>query len=235
MGANIRRVCCVVGEKPHACDVCGKAFSTSSSLNTHRRIHSGEKPHQCQVCGKRFTASSNLYYHRMTHRKVRTSSSLSCSHRRHSHYYQPIIRLSSRSSLYSLHHPSPSSSLSSMSSSQFITIVHPPINRSHQLHHSVIYIYRHHRPSSSLSPTMLVKPNLSESCVILTHFLPLLWGRRNDYVSSTLSCPVHPPPLTSHFPYLVYTSLSTWIAVFLSVSFLILAHLLSCIYTIMIF
>ena len=29
------------GEKPHACDVCGKAFSTSSSLNTHRRIHSG--------------------------------------------------------------------------------------------------------------------------------------------------------------------------------------------------
>ena len=59
------------GEKPHACDVCGKAFSTSSSLNTHRRIHSGEKPHQCQICGKRFTASSNLYYHRMTHNKVR--------------------------------------------------------------------------------------------------------------------------------------------------------------------
>jgi len=58
------------GEKPHVCDVCFKAFSTSSSLNTHRRIHSGEKPHECPTCGKRFTASSNLYYHRMTHKKV---------------------------------------------------------------------------------------------------------------------------------------------------------------------
>jgi uncharacterized Zn-finger protein len=58
------------GEKPHICEVCNKGFSTSSSLNTHRRIHSGDKPHQCLVCGKRFTASSNLYYHRMTHTKV---------------------------------------------------------------------------------------------------------------------------------------------------------------------
>ena len=59
-------ICC-----DDVCDVCSKGFSTSSSLNTHRRIHSGEKPHQCGVCGKRFTASSNLYYHKMTHVKVR--------------------------------------------------------------------------------------------------------------------------------------------------------------------
>ncbi|XP_053400413.1 zinc finger protein 708-like [Mercenaria mercenaria] len=67
------------GEKPHACDVCGKAFSTSSSLNTHRRIHSGEKPHQCGVCGKRFTASSNLYYHKMTHNKDKPHKCQMCS------------------------------------------------------------------------------------------------------------------------------------------------------------
>ncbi|XP_061164394.1 zinc finger protein ZFP2-like [Saccostrea echinata] len=67
------------GEKPHACDVCGKAFSTSSSLNTHRRIHSGEKPHVCKVCGKRFTASSNLYYHRMTHDKEKPHKCTLCS------------------------------------------------------------------------------------------------------------------------------------------------------------
>jgi uncharacterized Zn-finger protein len=67
--ANISNFHCA-GEKPHICEVCNKGFSTSSSLNTHRRIHSGDKPHQCLVCGKRFTASSNLYYHRMTHTKV---------------------------------------------------------------------------------------------------------------------------------------------------------------------
>ena len=72
--------CCrLIGEKPHACDVCGKAFSTSSSLNTHRRIHSGEKPHQCPVCFKCFTASSNLYYHRMTHKKEKPHKCTLCT------------------------------------------------------------------------------------------------------------------------------------------------------------
>ena len=57
---------------------------------------------------------------------------------------------------------------------------------------------------------------------------PIIWGRRIgiEYYSSTLSCPVHPPPLTPHFPCLFHTSLSTWFSVFLSVSFLVPAQLL---------
>ncbi|XP_063361413.1 zinc finger protein 239-like [Cydia amplana] len=65
-------------EKPHICNVCNKGFSTSSSLNTHRRIHTGEKPHKCPECGKCFTASSNLYYHRMTHTKNKPHKCLWC-------------------------------------------------------------------------------------------------------------------------------------------------------------
>ena len=55
---------------------------------------------------------------------------------------------------------------------------------------------------------------------------PIIWRRRNgyEYHSSTLSCPVRPPPLTPHFPYLFYTTLSTLFSVF-AVSFLVSVHL----------
>ena len=55
---------------------------------------------------------------------------------------------------------------------------------------------------------------------------PIIWGRPNgiEYHYSTLSCLVR-PPLTPRFPYIFYTSLSTWFSVFLSISFLILVHL----------
>ena len=47
-------------------------------------------------------------------------------------------------------------------------------------------------------------------------------GRRNgcEYLSSTLSCPIHLPAITLSI-YLFYTSLSTWFSVFLSISFLV--------------
>ena len=58
--------------------------------------------------------------------------------------------------------------------------------------------------------------------ILLFHWLfpiPITWGRQNSFGlhSSTLSCPLRPRPLTSHFPYFFYKSLSTWFSVFISI------------------
>ncbi|KAJ1488453.1 hypothetical protein T484DRAFT_2090651 [Baffinella frigidus] len=40
------------GERPHACETCGKAFAQSSSLASHMMTHTGEKPHVYETCGQ---------------------------------------------------------------------------------------------------------------------------------------------------------------------------------------
>ena len=40
------------GGRPHVCETCGKALSTSGNLAKHMRTHSGERPHVCETCGK---------------------------------------------------------------------------------------------------------------------------------------------------------------------------------------
>ena len=34
-------------EKPYECDVCGKRFRQSGSLQSHMRVHTNEKPYEC--------------------------------------------------------------------------------------------------------------------------------------------------------------------------------------------
>ncbi|XP_063292014.1 zinc finger protein 574 [Pelobates fuscus] len=55
------------GERPYPCPDCGKAFRQSTHLKDHLRLHTGEKPFKCEVCGKAFTIAVRLSEHKRIH------------------------------------------------------------------------------------------------------------------------------------------------------------------------
>ena len=48
------------------CGECSMSFRTEEELTTHEWSHIGDKPHKCQMCGKGFSQTSSLEDHYMT-------------------------------------------------------------------------------------------------------------------------------------------------------------------------
>ncbi|XP_062818474.1 zinc finger protein 541 isoform X1 [Anolis carolinensis] len=53
------------------CSVCGKAFSSTSSLSKHYLTHSQERKHVCKICSKAFKRQDHLSGHMLTHQKTK--------------------------------------------------------------------------------------------------------------------------------------------------------------------
>ncbi|XP_051836211.1 zinc finger protein Gfi-1b isoform X2 [Antechinus flavipes] len=71
------------GTRPFACEVCGKTFGHSVSLEQHAHIHSQERSFECKMCGKAFKRSSTLSTHLLIHSDTRPYPCQYCGKRFH--------------------------------------------------------------------------------------------------------------------------------------------------------
>ncbi|XP_055710244.1 zinc finger protein OZF-like [Phlebotomus papatasi] len=58
------------------CPHCEKSFGTSDSLQNHLMTHTGQKPYACNECGKRFILVEHLRSHMKTHIKSDSKSKI---------------------------------------------------------------------------------------------------------------------------------------------------------------
>lgn len=65
--------------KPHICDICGKAMTTNGGLRQHKLIHDGEKSLECEFCGKKFLRTGTLRVHMYTHTGEKPHSCTVCN------------------------------------------------------------------------------------------------------------------------------------------------------------
>eukprot|EP00062_Callorhinchus_milii_P017220 gi/632969332/ref/XP_007901030.1/ PREDICTED: zinc finger protein Gfi-1b [Callorhinchus milii] len=71
------------GMRPFGCDVCGKMFGHSVSLEQHLHTHSQERSFECKMCGKTFKRSSTLSTHLLIHSDTRPYPCQYCGKRFH--------------------------------------------------------------------------------------------------------------------------------------------------------